>query len=162
MKLFLAVLTIAVFAVCLGCRKGEEAGRAGETEKEAELASLKTNMYRLQTALEVFSASCDKYYPSGFETRGYANLPVSDEPFDSSRVVVFKNSIAGMPWVRISEKDPPQWSSDLRNQVVWIPTGKFVPERKAYLPDSVAKGYKIFGGGPDGFIDLVLMPGEQK
>lgn len=169
------IMILACLFLCLGCSKSEEeraaeAGQAfvkgmaeeseriaNEMRKEKRIAELKIRMHKFQLALEDFSLSADGKYPTDFENIGYADLSIGSEPYDPTKIVVFGQSIIDIvPWIRLNKEDPPIWSTSLKNRVIWVPVGRIVSKHKEYLPDTLAKGYKIYGAGPDSLLTLVL------
>jgi hypothetical protein len=147
--------------------EAEEAGRAmarafaeelGEKAKSGyREGELKSNMHKVQLALEDFSTMAEGAYPSGphqmvrdvLVALGYAKIERADQTIDSLLPSNFKNPYNDeLPGLSVSTKDPPDWSIELLGQVVWVPIGITAGE--------AARGYKIYGVGPLGLLDRVL------
>lgn len=179
MRLLIIVVLTSLLLSGIACQektsKQEKAAEAGkaipsplveEIEKAAEdaarksprgkMLALEANMHSFQLSLEYFSTMADGYYPLNMETRCY-------DP-DEGRFHIFSELIPaaiqnpykqGSPPITISRQEPPKWSIDLLGQVIWVPLAKDVATSK-HLPDTLAILYKVYGAGPDGFLDLIL------
>lgn len=139
----------------------EELQRLAEDSfKEKELRS---NMHRTQLVLEDFSTMAEGAYPVErnqmvrdiLVTFGFPRMEKANQSIDALLPSSFRNPFSEkLPALSVSQKDPPDWSLELLGQVIWVPVKLYVP--KEGTPGMVARGYKIYGAGPLGLLDLVL------
>ncbi len=156
--------------------EAEEAGRAlarGFVEELQRLAAesftgkLRSNMHRVQLALEDFSTMAEGAYPAErsqmvrdvLAAMGYPRVPAAFASIDSLLPSDFRNPFSeDLPALCVAKKDPPDWSAGFVGQVIWVPTGVTAPRHDSL--GSVAEGYKLYGGSSSKLLSLVLSSGR--
>ncbi len=144
--------------------------KLAEIARKAKERSVERNMHRVQLNLEEFSTLAEWAYPAtlavtvgevltglsytvsekpssicgedpGIPPYGPQAMVPSEmrNPFDPARTCIVT-----------SKTDPPEWSPDLRGVVFYIPLR---------IKGKMALGYRIYGAGESGLLDIVLSSG---
>lgn len=148
--------------------------RTPEGEARKKEAQLKSNMHTLQLFVEDFSTLADGFYPPDINTSVEKTTPYAKGtlrsladawPHDPAKGDQINSTGKGLlpgkghfknpynpygPAVATSLIDPPTWLDSMIGVVWYVPVD---------VMGSGARGYKIYGAGEKGLLDLVLKSG---